>query len=709
MCGKLIYLVAFFGGLSLGLTCPANAGPTGHWTFDEGVGDVAHDSSGNNNDGTLLGNPVWVTGRIGSGALSFDNTDDILIISYDPSLDLENELTIALWVKAPDVVTPNHMVTKQPSGTAPDNYPGNYEFRIKNDTIQFLHQTSEGTDYSEYHSTLQITADEWHHAAMTVVEGDLVEFYLDGIPAGSTEQLGTFGMLNDGPLRIGGRKDDRFFNGILDDIYIYDRALTAHQIEGLSKGIEPMFTKAERPAPEDGVLHAETWVNLGWHAGEFAISHDVYIGDNFDDVDSGAEGTFVGNQEGMFIVVGFPGFPYPDGLIPGTTYYWRIDEVNEAEPNSPWKGDIWSFSIPPKTAYFPDPADGAESVAVDAELSWTGGFGSKLHTVYFGDNFDDVNNAAGGLPQGSATFTPGTLQMAKTYYWRVDEFDVVETHKGNVWSFTTEGAVVVLDPINGAVDVTQTPILTWAPGFGASHEIYFGTDPAALELKGSGNLGSESFEPGQLEWNTTYYWRVDEANNANTDSPWTGPLWSFTTANFLIIDDMESYNDINEGEEGSNRIYIAWVDGFDDPTNGSQVGNLDVPIAEQNIVHGGLQSMPMFYDNSVGKSEATLTLTDKRDWTVNGVTTLTIWFKGDSANTTEQMYVTLNGSARVDHDDPDATLKTSWIRWDIDLQVFADQGVNLSNVSSINLGLSSGSSGTGLMYFDDIRLYPSEQ
>ena len=57
MCGKLIYLVAFFVGLSLGLTCPANAGPIGHWTFDEGVGDVAHDSSGNNNDGTLLGNP----------------------------------------------------------------------------------------------------------------------------------------------------------------------------------------------------------------------------------------------------------------------------------------------------------------------------------------------------------------------------------------------------------------------------------------------------------------------------------------------------------------------------------------------------------------------------------------------------------------------------------------------------------------------------
>ncbi|MHC4727921.1 MAG: hypothetical protein ACYS17_11915, partial [Planctomycetota bacterium] len=175
----------------------------------------------------------------------------------------------------------------------------------------------------------------------------------------------------------------------------------------------------------------------------------------------------------------------------------------------------WSFAIPPKTAYAPDPADGAESVGVDGTLSWTPGFGAKLHTPYFGETFDEVDNATGGQAQGTMTFAPGTLKMAKTYYWRVDEFDIVETHKGNVWSFTTEGAVGSPNPANGAVDVTQTPTLTWAPGLGASHEVYFGADAASLELKGSGNLGSESSEPGQLEWNTTYYWRIDEANNAN--------------------------------------------------------------------------------------------------------------------------------------------------------------------------------------------------
>jgi hypothetical protein len=446
---------------------------------------------------------------------------------------------------------------------------------------------------------------------------------------------------------------------------------------------------------------------MSWGPGGFAASHDVYIGDNFDDVNTGAEGTFQGNQSATFYVAGFPGFAYPDGLVPGTTYYWRIDEVNDTEPNSPWKGDIWSFSIPPKTAYFPDPADGAEFVGVDDSLSWTTGFGAKLHTVYFGESFDEVDNAAGGLPQGTLTYNPGTLKMAKTYYWRVDEFDSVETHKGDVWSFTTEGAVVALNPANGSVDVTQTPVLTWAPGLGASHDIYFGIDVASLELKGSGNLGSESYEPGQLEWNTTYYWRVDEANNVNADSPWTGPLWSFTTANFLIIDDMESYNDLDESDPASNRIYLAWVDGFDNPaTNGSVVGYANAPFAEQTIVHSGNQSMPMSYDNAVGKSEATLTLTSNPDWTVKSVNTLTIWFRGETANAAETLYVALNGNAKVNNDNPDVAKATRWTEWNISLQAFADQGVNLANVTSVTLGLSSVTGGTGMMYFDDIRLYP---
>jgi hypothetical protein len=177
---------------------------------------------------------------------------------------------------------------------------------------------------------------------------------------------------------------------------------------------------------------------------------------------------------------------------------------------------------------------------------------------------------------------------------------------------------------------------------------------------------------------------------------------------------MESYNDIDEGEPGSNRIYLAWIDGYENPTvNGSIVGNLEPPIAEQTIVHSGNQSMPMSYNNAVGKSEATLTLTSNRDWTVNGVNRLTIWYRGNSSNAAEQMYVVLNGSAGVDHDNPDAAQKGSWTEWNIDLQAFTDQGVNLANVTSITLGFGNRANpvagGSGKVFFDDIRLYRPAQ
>jgi len=620
--------------------------------------------------------------------------------------------------------------------------------------------------------------------------------------------------------------------------------------------------KAANPTPADGAMHGETWASLGWLAAPAAVSHDVYFGESFADVEAGTGDTFQGNQTATFFVVGFPGFAFPEGLVPGTTYYWRIDEVS-AEGEI-YTGDVWNFMVPPKSAYEPNPVDDGKFVSPNVVLSWTAGDDAKLHTVYFGDDFDSVSSAAGGAQIGVTTYNPGTIELEKTYYWRVDEFDGVNSYKGDVWSFktakaggglraeyyngtdfetfiltrtdpqvnfswgdpgspdpavsvdnfsarwtgeveagytetytfypktddgvrlwvggkqlvdswetvpiypkehsgtinliagstyrivmeyfeSTANAIAELrwespstpkqlipqaalalpikagnpNPDNGAVDVKHTPVLMWAAGDSAvSHEVYFGTDEEAVknatkaspEHKGTKALGDESYDPGQLEWASTYYWRIDEVNNVNPGSPWTGGLWSFTTANFLIVDDMESYNDINEGEPGSNRIYLAWIDGFDNPAiNGSVVGHENPPLTEQTIVHSGNQSMPMAYDNAVGKSEATLTLTSNRDWTVKGVNTLTIWFRGSEGNAAENLYVALNNSAVVTNDNPDAALATAWTEWVIPLQTFADQGVNLANVTSITLGLGNRSNpaagGAGMMYFDDIRLY----
>jgi len=687
----------------------------------ENVGTDVPDDSANSNTANLVGNPQVVDGLKGK-ALQFNGTSDGVHIPDAATINTsthQNRTVVAIFQCA-DVTKPEKQVVYEEGGTTRGLNIYVHEGLVYAGGWNLSDYTPEWTGT---YLSAPISSGAWYAVAMVLrdsgaaQEDDKFEMWMDGVliakgPGGQLQSRSNdcgIGYQNsetkfhDGNVSATGS----YFEGTVDDIWIINAALTQVELSGFAGKIWPY---SFGPTPADGALNMDTWVSMSWGPGGYAVSHDVYFGENFDDVNSGAEGTFQGNQATTDFIAGFPGFAIPEGLVPGTTYYWRVDEVNEAEPNSPWKGKVWSFAIPPKTAYFPDPADGAEAVSVNEQLSWTPGYGAKLHHAYFGDNFDDVLNAVGALPLGDTTYDPGPLVMAKTYYWRIDEFDIIETHKGNVWSFTTEGAVAALNPANGAVDITQTPVLTWTPGLGASHEVYFGADEASLELKGSGNLGSESFEPGQLEWNTTYYWRVDEANNINADSPWTGPLWNFTTANFLIIDDMESYNDLDESDPASNRIYLAWLDGFDNPAiNGSVVGNDPPPFAEQSIVHSGLQSMPMAYDNAVGKSEATLTLTSNRDWTVNGVNTLTIWFRGSSSNTAETLYVALNGNASVDHDDPDAPLKLSWTQWNIDLQAFTDQGVNLSNVSSITLGLSSGTGGTGMMYFDDIRLYPPAQ
>jgi hypothetical protein len=716
---KLICVVSFILLLAVSVDVSADikSDLISHWKFDEGSGTTAKDSVGIN-DGTLIENTTWAEGWV-VGAVEFDGDDDYVDCGEGIAFNTvcRDVITLAAWVKPNPAVGPDwggiifRGWGNQFGDVDPYDTFALYYHRPNNRMGFKTNGTSPTWVASANDSATDLFDEEWHHTA-AVYDGAEKIIYLDGVEILRDAATGQISVgLETGRVLIGGGRDVdpmvNEFGGRIDDARIYDRALTQEEIVAVMENIES-FPYASGPKPAVGDLITETWANVSWRAGDFAVSHDIYFGDSFDAVNEGLEGTFVGNQADTFIIVGFPGFPFPEGLTPGTTYYWRIDEVNEAEPNSPWKGEVWSFSVPPKTAYAPDPADSAEAVAVDVTLTWTPGYGSKLHTVYFGENFDEVSNATGGQAQGKANYSPDQLKRAKTYYWRVDEFDVVETHKGDVWSFTTEGAVMPISPVNGAVDVTQTPLLTWTPGQGATHEIFFGADAGALEKKAGGNLGSESYDPGQLEWNTTYFWRVDEANSANADSPWTGPLWSFTTANFLIIDDMESYNDLDPADPASNRIFNAWIDGYDDPSNGSLVGYESPPFAEQGVVHSGAQSMPFAYDNAAGKSEATLTLTSNRNWTVKDVDTLTVWFRGSSNNTAEPMYVVLNDSAVATHDDPEAIRKAAWTAWNIDLQTFADQGVNLTNVNSITLGVGSRTNpvagGTGMIFFDDIRL-----
>jgi len=874
MCGRTIFL--FYLILLLGLTSVTLGDLVAHWPMDEGSGDTTVDGTGNGHDGSLKDGVAWETTdvHVGAAALSFDGTDDYVEVPDHEALDLFNEFTIAAWIKLSEAgISGRRPIASKEFN--PDSNRG-WEFKVNNGQLAMqLYSTAADEGKLTITGSTTMQAGEWYHVAGVYRSSGPEQFYVNG-ELDKEQELVTSLQANDSPVNIGAYRWNGYkvyFAGLIDDLQIHNVALSADEIMSLMIG-QASFPKARNPNPKDSALHKDTWVSLGWQAGDFAVSHDVYFGDNFEDVNNGVGETFQGSQASTFLVIGFPGFAYPAGLVPGTTYYWRIDEINDTELNSPWKGDVWSFTIPSKSAYEPNPHDGAKFINPDVTLRWTTGFGAKLHHMYLGDNYADVEAGTGDTYKGTVGATgyvPGTLEREKTYYWRVDEFDAVATYKGDVWSFTTakagggvkgqyyqgtdfaehvltrtdpqinfnwadggpdptvgannfsvrwtgeveapftetytfhtnsddgvrlwvdgqllidnwtdhantedrgttdliaggtynvvmeyyeagSGAVAELrwsspqtpkqfipqgalslpvrasrsNPSNGAVDVKQTPILSWSPGdYAASHQVYFGIDREAVrnantsspEYKGNQDLNSESYEPAKLEWNTTYYWRVDEVNNINPDSPWTGNLWSFTTGNFLVLDDFEDY------DVGNNEIWWSWIDGLgyaSHPTlpahpgngTGSMVGDETTgSYMEETIVHGGGKSMPVFYDNNQqGKlkySEVEKALTYPRDWTEKGVNRLTIWFRGDSANTAGTLYVALNGSAVVNHDNPNAAQVDEWMEWNIDLQAFADQGLNLAIVNTIALGLGNKKNpqpgGSGTMYFDDIRLYP---
>ena len=134
--------------------------------------------------------------------------------------------------------------------------------------------------------------------------------------------------------------------------------------------------------------------------------------------------------------------------------------------------------------------------------------------------------------------------------------------------------------------------------------------------------------PLSLDLGQTYYWRVDEVNDAETPTTWQGDIWNFATQEYFVLDDFEDYNDYPPDE-----IFSTWGDGHGDPANGSLIANPEPPFAETSIVHGGTQSMPYFYDNRVGYSEATMPLSpQRRDWTIRGIGSLSLWFRGYPAS-----------------------------------------------------------------------------
>lgn len=197
-------------------------------------------------------------------------------------------------------------------------------------------------------------------------------------------------------------------------------------------------------------------------------------------------------------------------------------------------------------------------------------------------------------------------------------------------------------PVDGGTQVPIDTELSWRAGRGATeHRVYLGTDANAVATCDTGvllgTLAGDEIAAGGLDYDTTYYWRVDAVNDAGVVA---GPVWRFTTPEYYVIDDFDQYDD------ACNRIFWTWLDGggysddggcsnftpFAGNGSNSYVGNADAPFAERTVTHeGSFQSMPLEYDNSVSPYYSAAYSKDyvlPRDWTKGGVNTLNIYLRG---------------------------------------------------------------------------------
>ena len=262
------------------------------------------------------------------------------------------------------------------------------------------------------------------------------------------------------------------------------------------------------------------------------------------------------------------------------------------------------------------------------------------------------------------------------------------------------------EPVEGVTDVDVDAVLTWRAGReAASHDIYLGTDAQAV-ADGTAPVDSattNSYAVDTLDFGATYYWKVNEVNEAEAISMWEGDLWSFTTQEYGVVEDFEAY----DNEE--NRIYDTWIDGWINGS-GSIVGYATEPFAETKTVHGGKQSMPLEYynDDAPYYSEASRTFAAAQDWTAGGADSLQLYFYGDADNAADTLYVAIEDSsgqvAVVSYSDADAVLTASWQEWTIPLSELS--GVNLASISTVTVGLGDrnnpSAGGSGLVLIDDI-------
>ncbi len=482
------------------------------------------------------------------------------------------------------------------------------------------------------------------------------------------------------------------FLGDMDEVCIYNRPLSVEDLALVMAGIGG--DAASNPSPEDKATDVPRDVVLSWEPMETAATRDVYFGTTYDDVNdasvlnpgdvlAGADQIDTTYDPDGLLEYGqtyywrvdevnatpdnavFRGriwsfttepFGYPiesltvkastEQLASPATRTIDGSGLNADDQHSDDLAQMWmSIGVPAWIQYTFDKEYKLDELWVwnaNSQLEAYMAFGAKDVTIEYSTDgevwtqLEDVPEFARGT--GLTTYTANTIVNFGGVTAKHVRLTVNATWGSPIAASLSEVRFFYVpvqarepQPADGATDVGVDTMLNWRPGREAvSHAVSFDTDSSTV-LDGSAlrdTVTEHSYNPGPLDLGTMYYWKIDEVGDAEA---YEGGLWSFTTQEYVSIDDFESYTDNIEAEEA---IWQTWIDGLTNLT-GSVVGYFDAvngTFGERSIVNSGSQSMPLEYNNASSPyySEADREFAPAQDWTDREANTLVLHVRGNA-------------------------------------------------------------------------------
>jgi hypothetical protein len=674
----------------------------GWWKLDDEGTGIATDYSGHDNHGTLFGNLQWVPGFDGEG-LEFDGAS---YVDLPTGLAGTDKGTVTVWIK--NTMDDRGMIFYTSEGTSGDGFGGQNEFHINMRSGGMVRFFLEGGDAGDINvRTSAVNDDTWHHIAGTWdINGDMMLYVDGGTPVSQPHNGASFDFV--GAIRLGSPiSNQRYYIGLLDDVRLYDYVLSQEDIAEVMKGdirlpSDPSPANSSRPDIE----HATP---LSWSPGENAEKYDVYFGTDRNTVrdadTSDTSGIYRSRQN-----LGQESYTPPEKLEFGQNYFWRVDQINT--DSTVVKGKVWKFTIAEYLII--DDFEGYTNYQPDDIFStWSDGYNIDENGALVGHDepdFVETETIHGGkqsMPyfydnSGTAKYSQASRAVSGSKDWTregVTELSLwFKGHPAYVGSFTEAPA--------GTYTITATGVDIWdgSDEFHFAYKQYSGAGAIIAKVESVQN--TDPFAKAGVMIRDTL--EPDSINTALLITPENGVRFQYRLAAGDVTD-----REFVEGITAPHWVKL-------ERTIGGLIrayNSADGITWEQLPMKTVTMNTPIYIGLAVTSHNAELTCEAKfsnvsfpdtnvdSQWTDQDV--------GITSNYPEPMYVAVSNSngtpAAVYHDDPDAALIETWTEWTIDLKLFEDQGIDLTDVDRIYLGFGDKNNpqpgGPGTMFYDDIRLY----